>query len=80
MVILGGSGSQPGVVLGAILVNVLLQLLQNPSQARVLFYLLLVLGVARDVPRVDRGLPSSRRRPCSGSSSTRSSRRSTMRG
>ena len=45
MVILGGSGSQPGVVLGAILVNVLLQLLQNPGQARVLFYLVLILGV-----------------------------------
>ena len=45
MVILGGSGSQPGVVLGAILVNVLLQVLQNPGQARVLFYLVIVLGV-----------------------------------
>jgi branched-chain amino acid transport system permease protein len=45
MVILGGSGSQAGVVLGAILVNVLLQLLQNPSEARVLFYLVVVLGV-----------------------------------
>jgi branched-chain amino acid transport system permease protein len=42
MVILGGSGSQPGVVLGAISVSVLLQLLENPSQARVLFYLALV--------------------------------------
>jgi branched-chain amino acid transport system permease protein len=45
MVILGGSGSQAGVVLGAIMVNVLLQLLQNPGQARVLFYLVVVLGV-----------------------------------
>src|SRR5471030_2971925 len=45
MVILGGSGSQPGVVLGAILVNVLLQFLQNPGEARVLFYLLVVVGV-----------------------------------
>ena len=45
MVILGGSGSQPGVVLGAILVNVLLQFLQNPGQARVLFYLVVVIGV-----------------------------------
>ena len=45
MVILGGSGSQAGVVLGAIIVNVLLQLLQNPDQARVLFYLLLVAGL-----------------------------------
>jgi len=45
MVILGGSGSQAGVVLGAIIVNVLLQLLQNPDQARVLFYLLVVAGL-----------------------------------
>jgi branched-chain amino acid transport system permease protein len=45
MVILGGSGSQAGVVLGAILVNVLLQLLENPDQARVLFYLVVVVGV-----------------------------------
>jgi ABC-type branched-subunit amino acid transport system permease subunit len=44
MVILGGQGSQAGVVLGAILVNVLLQLLENPDQARVLFYILVVLG------------------------------------
>jgi branched-chain amino acid transport system permease protein len=45
MVILGGSGSQPGAVLGAILVSVLLQVLQNPGQARVLFYLVILLGV-----------------------------------
>jgi len=45
MVILGGSGSQPGAVLGAILVTVLLQVLQNPGQARVLFYLVILLGV-----------------------------------
>jgi branched-chain amino acid transport system permease protein len=45
MVILGGSGSQPGVVLGAISVSVLLQVLQNPSQARVLFYLALLAAL-----------------------------------
>ena len=39
------SGSQPGAVLGAILVTVLLQVLQNPGQARVLFYLVILLGV-----------------------------------
>ncbi|HUZ81504.1 MAG TPA: branched-chain amino acid ABC transporter permease [Gaiellaceae bacterium] len=44
MVILGGSGSQAGVVGGAIIVNVLLQLLQNPGQARVLFYVMIVVG------------------------------------
>jgi branched-chain amino acid transport system permease protein len=45
MVILGGSGSQPGVVIGAFLVSVLLQVLQDPGQARVLFYLVVVVGV-----------------------------------
>jgi branched-chain amino acid transport system permease protein len=45
MVILGGLGSQSGAVLGAILVSVLLQVLQNPDQARVLFYLGVILGV-----------------------------------
>jgi branched-chain amino acid transport system permease protein len=45
MVILGGSGSQAGVVFGAIIVNVMLQLLQNPGQARVLFYLIVLAGV-----------------------------------
>ena len=45
MVILGGSGSQWGVVFGAIVVNVLLQVLQNPGQARVLFYLVVAGGV-----------------------------------
>jgi branched-chain amino acid transport system permease protein len=44
MVILGGQGSQAGVVLGAIVVNVLLQVLENPDQARALFYLVIVLG------------------------------------
>ena len=32
-------------MLGAIIVNVLLQLLQNPGEARVLFYLLLAVGI-----------------------------------
>lgn len=45
MVILGGQGSQAGVVLGAIIVNVLLQLLQNSGDSRVLFYLVLLAGV-----------------------------------
>jgi branched-chain amino acid transport system permease protein len=45
MVILGGSGSQAGVVLGAIVVSVLLQLLQDPGQARVLFYVAVAGGV-----------------------------------
>ena len=45
MVILGGLGSAPGAVLGAILVSVLLQVLQDPGQARVLFYLVVIIGV-----------------------------------
>jgi ABC-type branched-subunit amino acid transport system permease subunit len=38
MVILGGSGSQAGVVVGAILISVLLELLRDPGDAQVLFY------------------------------------------
>jgi branched-chain amino acid transport system permease protein len=45
MVILGGQGSQAGVVLGAVLISVLLELLRDPGQARVLFYLALVGGL-----------------------------------
>ncbi len=45
MVILGGSGSQAGVVLGALIIGPLLELLRDPGKARVLFYLALVGGV-----------------------------------
>ena len=38
MVILGGAGSQAGVVLGAILVNVLLEVLRSPEHSRWVFY------------------------------------------
>ena len=41
MVILGGSGSQAGVVLGAIIVSPLLELLREPAKSRVLFYLVI---------------------------------------
>ena len=34
MVILGGSGSQPGVVLGAIIISVLLEMLRDPGKSR----------------------------------------------
>ena len=44
MVILGGSGSQPGVVLGALVVSPLLEMLRDPGKARVLFYVALVGG------------------------------------
>jgi branched-chain amino acid transport system permease protein len=45
MVILGGQGSQAGVVLGAVIIWPLLELLRDPSQARVIFYILLGVGL-----------------------------------
>ena len=45
MVILGGQGSQWGVVLGAILISVLLEFLRDTGQARALFYVLLGAGL-----------------------------------
>ena len=46
MVILGGQGSQTGVVLGAVLISVMLELLRDPGNARYLFYVFVVLGIA----------------------------------
>lgn len=46
MVILGGAGSQAGVVIGAILISVLLEVLRDPADARVLLYAVIVLGLA----------------------------------
>ena len=45
MVILGGAGSQAGVVLGAVLVSVLLEALRDPGDARGLFYVVIVLAL-----------------------------------
>ena len=45
MVILGGAGSIPGVVIGAVAINVSLELLRDPAQARLLFYLAIGLGL-----------------------------------
>jgi hypothetical protein len=45
MVILGGAGSQAGVVVGAILVSVLLEVLREPGDARGLFYLVILLAL-----------------------------------
>ena len=45
MVILGGAGSQPGVVLGAVLIGVLLELLRDPGDSRALFYVAIIAGV-----------------------------------
>ena len=44
MVILGGAGSIPGVVIGAIVINVSLELLRDPENARVLFYVAIGSG------------------------------------
>jgi branched-chain amino acid transport system permease protein len=46
MVILGGSGNQAGVVLGALIVGPLLELLRDPGKSRVAFFVCLLLGVA----------------------------------
>ena len=51
MVILGGQGSQFGVAIGAILISVLLELLRDPSNARVLFYAFAVLAVIAVIGR-----------------------------
>ena len=45
MVILGGAGSQAGVVIGAIGISVLLEVLREPGDSRFLFYAVLVLGL-----------------------------------
>src|SRR5439155_9004630 len=42
MVILGGAGSLQGVVAGAIVVNVLLEVLRTPDHARWIFYVLIL--------------------------------------
>src|SRR5204862_26906 len=45
MVILGGAGSQLGVVIGAIQIGTLLEVLRDPGDSRVLFYSVIVLGL-----------------------------------
>ncbi len=45
MVILGGAGSLPGVVLGAVVISVSLELLRDPADARVLFYGAIVVAL-----------------------------------
>ena len=45
MVILGGAGSIPGMVIGAITINVSLELLRDPENARYLFYVAIALGL-----------------------------------
>jgi ABC-type branched-subunit amino acid transport system permease subunit len=45
MVILGGSGSQPGVVAGVLIISPLLEMLRDPGKSRVIFFAVLVGGV-----------------------------------
>jgi hypothetical protein len=45
MVVLGGVGSLPGVVLGASILAVVPELLRSPELARIIFYSAMVLGV-----------------------------------
>jgi ABC-type branched-subunit amino acid transport system permease subunit len=46
MVILGGSGNQAGVVLGAVIISPLLEMLRDADKSRVLFFVALVVGLA----------------------------------
>jgi branched-chain amino acid transport system permease protein len=46
MLILGGAGSLGGVILGALVVNVSLELLRTPDHATVVFYAALIVGLA----------------------------------
>ncbi len=45
MVILGGSGSQPGVVAGALIISPLLEMLRDPGKSRIIFFAVLIGGV-----------------------------------
>jgi ABC-type branched-subunit amino acid transport system permease subunit len=45
MVILGGSGSQPGVVAGVLIISPLLEMLRDPGKSRVIFFAVLIGGV-----------------------------------
>jgi branched-chain amino acid transport system permease protein len=45
MVILGGSGNQAGVVMGAVIISPLLEMLRDPGKSRILFFAALVAGI-----------------------------------
>jgi ABC-type branched-subunit amino acid transport system permease subunit len=46
MLILGGAGSLGGVIIGALVVNVSLELLRTPDHATVVFYAMVIVGLA----------------------------------
>lgn len=45
MVILGGAGSLPGVVIGAVTITVLLEVLRSPDDARLILYGVILVGL-----------------------------------
>ena len=49
MVILGGAGSLTGVVVGAVIINVLLEVLRTPEHARWVFYAVIIIGLVAKV-------------------------------
>jgi branched-chain amino acid transport system permease protein len=49
MVILGGAGSLTGVVAGAVIVNVMLEVLRTPDHARWVFYLVIIIGLVAKI-------------------------------
>ena len=73
MVILGGAGSLPGVVIGAIVINVSLELLRDPGNARLLFYGAIGLGLLALDPAVGEARGRRRRDDRSSASSPTSS-------
>ena len=68
MVILGGSGSQAGVVLGALIISPLLEVLRDPGKSRVLFFVVLVGRARAASARRTGGSRSSVRRRSSSAS------------
>ena len=76
MVILGGAGSLPGVVAGAILINVLLEVLRDPDHARWVFYVLVFGFLVAKIRPWRVSLPCSAGSSRSASACTRSSARS----
>ena len=54
MVILGGSGNQAGVVLGALIISPLLEVLRDAGKSRIMFFAALVLGLAMFIRRSPR--------------------------
>jgi len=63
MLILGGAGSLGGVILGALVVNVSLELLRTPDHATLVFYALLIVALALKPTAVGLARRGARRHP-----------------